>query len=549
LSYQVLARKWRPRRFEDLVGQAHVRNALVHELEQQRPKDAYLFTGTRGVGKTTVARIFAKALNCEQGISATPCGTCSSCLEADEGRFVDLIEVDAASRTKVEDTRDLLDSVSFLPTRGRFKVYLIDEVHMFSNHSFNALLKTLEEPPPHVKFLLATTDPKKLPPTILSRCQQHNLKMLTAEQIEQRIEEILKHEKIKNDRAARRLVARAANGSLRDALSLLDQAIASGGGALREAEVSAMLGAVNPDTVIELLERIADQDAKAVLAVTERMAEYAPDYLALLGELASDLELIATTQLVPGSNREDTPESQRLAKLAQTLSPETVQLFYQFALMGRRDLPLAPDPKGFFQMVLWRMLAFELTPSGPRTAGAAPAGNSPPARSTACSAPAGRPAATQQDAATSGAPATSQPRLSNQPQAASSASIDWQTLIDELKLTGMVRELAANSAFAGFDGRTFELLLAPHCERLRSKPREASLEKALQARFGAELRVKLRVAEEAEAIATPVAIKTQEQNDALARAKAAIEEDPNVQALRQAFDAEVIEGSIEPLGD
>ncbi len=300
MSYLVLARKWRPRRFDEMVGQEHVLRALINALDTDRVHHAFLFTGTRGVGKTTIARILAKSLNCEKGVSSVPCGECAACREIDEGRFVDLIEVDAASRTKVDDTRELLDNVQYSPTRGRFKVYLIDEVHMLSNHSFNALLKTLEEPPPHVKFLLATTDPQKLPVTVLSRCLQFNLKRLSPALIGDRLKFILEQEKVAYEPAAIRLLARAADGSLRDGLSLLDQMLAFGGGKVGETDARAMLGSIDRDHVARLLDRLAEGDAEGLMACVAAMDEHGPDYAQVLDELASLLQKVALRQAVPG---------------------------------------------------------------------------------------------------------------------------------------------------------------------------------------------------------------------------------------------------------
>ncbi len=358
MSYQVLARKWRPRNFTELVGQAHVRQALTNALDNDRLHHAFLFTGTRGVGKTTIARILAKSLNCEQGISSTPCGQCGTCMEINEGRYVDLIEVDAASRTKVDETRELLENVQYAPTRGRYKVYLIDEVHMFSNSSFNALLKTLEEPPPHVKFLLATTDPQKLPVTILSRCLQFNLKHLSPEQIRNHLGMVLEKEGIEFDTPALGLIARVADGSMRDALSLLDQAIAFGGGSLCESDVRSMLGSIEQHHVIDLLTGLADGDASALLTRIAQLAEQAPDFAGVLAELISTLHRIALAQAVPGVVNDEMADREAVLALAERLSPEDVQLYYQIALIGRRDLPLAPTPRGGFEMVLLRMLAF-----------------------------------------------------------------------------------------------------------------------------------------------------------------------------------------------
>ncbi len=359
MSYQVLARKWRPRVFREMVGQEHVLQALINALDHNRLHHAYLFTGTRGVGKTTIARILAKCLNCETGVSSEPCGQCSSCREIAEGRFVDLIEVDAASRTKVEDTRELLENVQYAPSRGRYKVYLIDEVHMLSNSSFNALLKTLEEPPPHVKFLLATTDPQKLPMTILSRCLQFNLKNMNPERIVQHLKFVLEQELVPYEESALWHLGRAADGSMRDAMSLTDQAIAYGSGKITESEVSAMLGTIDQTAVYDIVAALASYDGRAILAAVERMSEQAPDYANALAEMLTVLHRIAIAQALPEAVDNSRGDRERILHLSQQLPAEDVQLFYQTALLGRRDLPLAPDPRAGFEMVLLRMLAFK----------------------------------------------------------------------------------------------------------------------------------------------------------------------------------------------
>ena len=359
MSYQVLARKWRPRSFDEMVGQEHVLKALVNGLDNDRLHHAYLFTGTRGVGKTTLARIIAKCLNCERGVSSTPCGECSACVAIAEGRFVDLLEVDAASRTKVEDTRDLLDNVQYLPTSGRYKVYLIDEVHMLSTHSFNALLKTLEEPPPHVKFLLATTDPQKLPVTVLSRCLQFNLKNLGPERIVSHLKFVLAEEKVPFEEDALWDIGRAADGSMRDALSLTDQAIAHGGGLITQAEVSAMLGTIDRAGVVEICAAVARGDAVAALAAVQQLADHAPDYSEALGEMLSFWHRVAIAQTAPDALDHSHADHQHVLQLAAALDRETVQLFYQITLLGRRDLPHAADPRSGFEMVLLRLLAFQ----------------------------------------------------------------------------------------------------------------------------------------------------------------------------------------------
>lgn len=365
MSYQVLARKWRPRFFAEMVGQEHVLRALINALNEQRLHHAYLFTGTRGVGKTTIARILAKCLNCEQGVSATPCGECSSCREIAEGRFVDLIEVDAASRTKVEDTRELLDNVQYAPTRGRYKVYLIDEVHMLSTHSFNALLKTLEEPPEHVKFLLATTDPQKLPITVLSRCLQFSLKNMTPERIVGYLETVLDSEKIGYEESALWQLGRAAQGSMRDALSLTDQAIAYGQGEVFEHQVNAMLGTMDRGRVFKLAEILATGQVTELLAEVAAMAEHGPDYDEVVQALMQLWHKVAVAQVAPSSVDNSEGDQEAIMQLAGAMRAEDIQLFYQTALVGRKDLPLAADPRQGFEMILLRMLAFKPVSSAP----------------------------------------------------------------------------------------------------------------------------------------------------------------------------------------
>lgn len=358
MSYQVLARKWRPRSFREMVGQAHVLKALINALDNQRLHHAYLFTGTRGVGKTTIARIIAKCLNCETGITSTPCGTCSVCREIDEGRFVDLIEIDAASRTKVEDTRELLDNVQYAPSRGRFKVYLIDEVHMLSTHSFNALLKTLEEPPPYVKFILATTDPQKLPATILSRCLQFSLKNMSPERVVEHLSHVLTAENVPFEPDALWLLGRAADGSMRDAMSLTDQAIAFGEGKVMAADVRAMLGSLDHGQVYGVLQALLEGDARALLEAVRNLAEQGPDWSGVLAEMLNVLHRVAIAQALPDAVDNGQGDRDRVLALASALPAEDVQFYYQMGLIGRRDLPLAPDPRGGFEMVLLRMLAF-----------------------------------------------------------------------------------------------------------------------------------------------------------------------------------------------
>jgi len=533
MSYQVLARKWRPRKFAEMVGQEHVLRALINALDNDRLHHAYLFTGTRGVGKTTVARIFAKSLNCESGVSAEPCGTCSTCVEIDEGRFVDLIEVDAASRTKVEDTRELLDNVQYAPTRGRYKVYLVDEVHMLSAHSFNALLKTLEEPPPHVKFLLATTDPQKLPATVLSRCLQFNLKRLPPGAIEGHLQTLLEAETIAHEAAALRLLARAADGSMRDALSLLDQAIAFGGGAVREADVRSMLGTLERGQVTALLQALAGGDAAAVLGVIGQVSQQVPDYQDLLAELLSSLQQIAIAQQVPEAMDENLEERETLLALAQEMSPEDVQLYYQIGLIGRRDLPLAPDQRAGLEMVLLRMLAFR--PADGQAADTGPAVRRTPAPESAAAQPSRREAVETQ--------AQPQRHVPDAPPAA--AGDDWRALVEGMQLKGMLRELAMNCAVKQRDDSCWSMQLDPACRHLLSKERQQRLEEAL----GASLRqrVQLHIEVAGEVRDTPA---VQQRTEAQMRQSAAvetIESDPNVKAIQKAFDATLHLDSIRPL--
>ena len=365
MNYQVLARKWRPRFFDEMVGQEHVLRALINSLNNQQLHHAYLFTGTRGVGKTTIARILAKCLNCEEGISARPCGECGSCKEISEGRFVDLIEVDAASRTRVEDTRELLENVQYAPTRGRYKVYLIDEVHMLSTHSFNALLKTLEEPPAHVKFLLATTDPQKLPITVLSRCLQFNLKNMPAEKIVDYLHTILNAEKVQYEEPALWQLGRAAQGSMRDALSLTDQAIAYGEGFISEDNVHAMLGTMDRGRLFKIAEVMAKADASAVMAEIDSMAEHSPDYDEVIQGLLTIWHKVALGQVVPAAIDNSEGEREAILALAEAMQPEDVQLYYQIGVSGRADLALAPNARQGFEMLVLRMLAFRPVTEAP----------------------------------------------------------------------------------------------------------------------------------------------------------------------------------------
>lgn len=526
MSYQVLARKWRPRAFEDMVGQSHVLKALANALDQDRLHHAYLFSGTRGVGKTTLARILARCLNCEAGVSSRPCGACPTCTAIDEGRFVDLIEVDAASRAKVDETRDLMDNVQYAPSGGRYKIYLIDEIHMFSNHSFNALLKTLEEPPPHVKFLLATTEPGKLPVTILSRCLQFNLSHLTNEQIAEQIQMILGRESVAFDPASVELIARGAAGSMRDALSLLDQAIAHGGGKLQEAEVRAMLGTIDRADLSGLLQALADGDAEALLDHSARIAGQNPDYDALLAEFLGLLHQIAVLQMLPEEAAHPRRDDAVLSGFAATLDKEDVQLYYQIGMLGRKDLYLAPDLKSGFEMILIRMLAFR-----PEEAGKTGAG---PDAGQATGTQAAQPAA---------APAPSQDRAVT-PERPAAAAGGWREMIEAMALTGLVKELAGHCALKSQTADRIELALAPAQDSLFGKNQKAQLAEALKARFGE--RLKVRIVAEAPAAETPAetAVKLAEARQA--KARQSVNSDPVVQTLLDTFDAKLDQDSIRP---
>ncbi len=545
MSYQVLARKWRPRNFREMVGQTHVLQALVNALDNDRLHHAYLFTGTRGVGKTTIARILAKSLNCETGVGSTPCGECSACREIDEGRFVDLIEVDAASRTKVDETRDLLDNVQYTPSRGRYKVYLIDEVHMFSNHSFNALLKTLEEPPPHVKFLLATTDPQKLPATILSRCLQFNLKRMDAPMIAGHLQHILKEETIDAETSALQLLARAADGSMRDGLSLLDQAIAYGGGALKESEVRAMLGTIEQRHIEDLLDLLAAGDGAGLLARVEQLAQQGPDYAGVLAEMLTLLQRVATVQVIPDVADSALADGETIKRLGAAMSPEDVQLYYQIALQGRRDLSLAPDPRSGFEMILLRMLAFR-----PGAGGTARADNR---AAPAPQASRGRPASSAQPSPAPQAAPPSSSEDSPPPQgmpspAAPVPTDEWGRIVADLSLKGMAQQLAANCLFSGKEGRSVNLTLDPAHAQLRSPGTEKRLQAALAAYYNEDVKLVINAAAARELPQeTPAQRQARGEQERQQAAVDAISGDDNVRAMQETFDARVLPESIQPL--
>ncbi|MFT5395981.1 MAG: DNA polymerase-3 subunit gamma/tau [Gammaproteobacteria bacterium] len=542
MSYQVLARKWRPKSFQDMVGQSHVLKALTNALDQDRLHHAYLFTGTRGVGKTTLARILAKCLNCDTGVSSTPCGTCSACVAIDEGRFVDLIEVDAASRAKVEETRDLMDNVQYAPSSGRYKVYLIDEIHMFSNHSFNALLKTLEEPPPHVKFLLATTEPKKLPVTILSRCLQFNLSHLTNDQITKQVEMILGQENIEFDAGSAELIARGAAGSMRDALSLLDQAIAYGGGALEESQVRTMMGTIDSADLNGLIQALIDADPEELLNTVETIALQSPDFDALLAEFLSLLQKIAIIQLLPTDSSNPLKDNSVLVDFANAMNKEDAQLYYQIGMMGRKDLYLAPDVKSGFEMVMIRMLAFR--PMAGNEVVSKPQTLKPASRpSTQEAMPkASSEVAVKTDVAPEHIPAAPRDDI---PIKNVSTDNEWKKIIDEMALVGLMKELAGNCVLKSHTDNRIELALAPAQEHLLlNQNQKERLEQAIQTRFGAD--VKLVILVEDSSNETPAETNARLERDRQKAAENSVNNDPTVKSLMDTFNASVDKDSIQP---
>ena len=545
MSYTALARKWRPKKFSELTGQEHVRRALVNALESGRVHHAFLFTGTRGVGKTTIARILAKCLNCETGVRAEPCGVCASCLEIDAGRFPDLIEVDAASRTKVDDTRELLDNVQYAPTRGRYKVYLVDEVHMLSAHSFNALLKTLEEPPPHVKFLLATTDPQKLPATVLSRCLQFNLKRLPAADIAARLKLILEEEEVAFDAAGLKLVAQAADGSMRDALSLLDQLIAFGGGRAGEAEARAMLGTISRDHVLRIAQLLAEADGAALVSCARSLEEFAPDYAQVLDELAALLVRVGLRQAVSDYEGDELYAPELLERLARALSPEDVQLFYQTAIIGRRDLPLAPDPRTGFEMTLLRMIAFR--PAGEWLT-SRPGAADPAARAggsiTAADASPGSAASAAAAGGTSGATGAAG-RGEGAGTTGSSGGDSWAAIVNALELSGAARQLASHCVLVGRQGPVVRLALDARSQPVRTPAQEEKLAQALSRYFGEPVRLEFQVL--SAGAETPALLARRVSEQELAAARRAFDAEPGVQGLRERFGATVLPDTVRPV--
>ena len=566
MTYQVLARKWRPRSFETLVGQEHVVRALTHALEQQRLHHAYLFTGTRGVGKTTIARILAKSLNCDTGITAQPCGVCAACTEIDAGRFVDYVEMDAASNRSVDDMAALLEKAAYAPARGRYKVYMIDEVHMLTGHAFNAMLKTLEEPPEHVKFILATTDPQKIPVTVLSRCLQFNLKQMQPDAIVRHLSQVLDAEQVAYEPAALRPIAKGAAGSMRDALSLLDQAIAHGAGRLVERDVLDMLGTVGDEHLYLVLDALLAGDGPALMSLTEQMRARSVDFDQALRELAVLLHRVAVAQSVPAAIS-DEDEQARLAPYADAMDAESVQLAYQIVVQGCNDLAMAPDEVTGFSMTLLRLLAFR--PENPPLLGATPRGQSAalqaPARVARASSPVPQvipvpadvpePVAVQRpeppaprEVAPSDEVAVQSPQVETAAPAVRSSvpasNDDWHALVDALDLVALARQLAHQCEWLGSDGVRIRLRL----------PREmAHLVTSAQEKLRAELQSKLGVAvqlqfEHGEPVAQTVAQRLNvEQRARFEQARESMQNDPFVRQVIEQFDARLIEDSIKPI--
>ncbi|OGT43757.1 MAG: DNA polymerase III, subunit gamma and tau [Gammaproteobacteria bacterium RIFCSPHIGHO2_12_FULL_40_19] len=520
MTYLALARKWRPKQFNEIVGQPHVVKALTHALSQNKVHHAYLFTGTHGIGKTTLARIFAKCLNCETGITATPCEKCAHCQEIDSGRFPDLYEIDAASRTKVEDTRELLDNIPYAPLKGRFKVYLIDEVHMLSGHSFNALLKTLEEPPSHVKFLLATTDPQKLPATVLSRCLQFHLAKMMPEQIETQLAFILESEKIAFEKDALPFISYSANGSMRDALSLLDQCIAYGNGKITASETQKMLGLSDQIEMVALLKAIHANNAEGALTLTKNWAEKGVNFTRCLSELLTQLYQIAVLQSIPQATLQiSNPE---LKNCAREMSREAVQLHYQIALIGQRDLPLAPTAQIGFEMIVLRMMAFIPEKTAEHV--------------SEVSAEAGTRSAHNKPTAT--------PLKTSAPTTPQNSSTDWNTVLQQLKLTGPTLALANHCGMRELTNDALHLTLQPKYSALLNARQQQRIQDAITLHMNRPVKVTISIADNKTETPADLAVRTQEAHKQ--SAKKAISADQTLQRIVKTFDATVIEDSIEP---
>jgi DNA polymerase-3 subunit gamma/tau len=535
-----------------MVGQEHVLQALINALDSNRLHHAYLFTGTRGVGKTTIARIFAKSLNCEQGIGSKPCGTCASCVEIDEGRSVDLIEIDAASRTGVDDMRELLDNVQYAPTRGRFKIYLIDEVHMLSRHSFNALLKTLEEPPPHIKFLLATTDPQKVPVTVLSRCLQFNLKRMSKAQILAQLQYLTEQEEVESDTTALTRLAGAADGSMRDALSLLDQAIGYGGGAVRQEAVESMLGSISRDYLARLFNALCEQQGTTLLNEARAVIELNPDYQRICAEMIALMQQVALYQSDPGLVSEDEFDEEMLQKFGTRWSPEEIQLYYQILLQGRQDILICPDEASGFEMLMLRLLAFAPQPEAQsETAEIKKKPESPvtlpvdkPEPACAASQPENLkrvdppPVVEDVDRGPVG-----EAVARSQSDAEITAPFDWSGLAYELGLTGLAQEIVANSVLESYRDDELQLRLQPEIHELASDLVKTEITRALEQNLGVSLRLDL-VATAAIEAETPLQARTRRQQQERLVAIDAIKDETLVKKLKHAFAAELDETSV-----
>ncbi len=554
MSYQVLARKWRPQTFSDLVGQQHVVQALVNGLDQDRVHHAFLLTGTRGVGKTTIARILAKCLNCEVGVSSTPCGECSSCVDIDAGRFVDMMEIDAASRTRVDDTRELLETVQYTPSRGRYKVYIIDEVHMLSTHSFNALLKTLEEPPPHVKFVLATTDPQKLPITILSRCLRFSLTRLMPDEISKRLGEILQAESVTAEAPAIMRIARAADGSLRDGLSLLDQAIAFGGGSLKDDDVASMLGSIDHAHIAMIIDALIDADASKLLETVNDLTVKSRNLESVLDELAEAMHRIVLIHAAADFRDPERADWDSLVEKAGRISPEDAQLYYQIAINGRRDLSIAPDPRTGLEMTLLRMLAFRPAEGQSGTTPVAKPVNvvTPVAKSQEAANEAEKDAEKDARAAFDLMHKADQEKAS-EPSAAEASEVlvsvesakDWSSLQASLKLSGTAMELARNMQLESAGEKRWVFLVPETLQHLGSSSVIQSLQTALSARLGHTVMLDLHTA------TTPLeSVASQAERtdrDRMSEAERVVDEDSTVQELKKKFGAKIVPDSIQPL--
>jgi DNA polymerase III subunit gamma/tau len=553
MSHQVLARKWRPKSFETLVGQPHVVRALTNALEQQRIHHAYLFTGTRGVGKTTLARIIAKSLNCETGITAKPCGICNACTEIDRGRFVDLLEVDAASNTQVDAMRELLENAQYAPTSGRFKVYIIDEVHMLSKSAFNAMLKTLEEPPAHVKFILATTDPQKVPVTVLSRCLQFNLRQIPSTTIIEHLQHVLTQENIPFETTGVQLIARAAEGSMRDALSLTDQAIAYGNQAVNEEDVRSMLGAIDQSYLFDIINALLREDGATLITKAKEMEARSISFEAALNDFAKLLHQIAIAQTVPDSISNDLPEREALLQLAQVLSPEKLQLYYQIALLGGRDISLAPDEYAGFTMSLLRMLAFSPTDdiSGQKKNSINQISVTPSVTTALnIATPTHKQKTNQVINEPTGSIAIEQPALQATEFTETIASEathvfdgNWRKLIEQHLKLGIARALAQHCEMLAYDENSITLRVAEKQKHLASATYQEKLSSAINHHFNRKIKLIINIESEAN---TPAKQQAEEKAIIQSSAEEAIMNDDFVQALLQDFDAKIIPNSIKP---